>query len=133
MSRKEVKVRIKMRPSGGIFICPDVNGDIIIYEDQITNIMTALGKCRTRGDAVEIINDFSRGLDLHHSSVKVPTIRKKVTLQSRAKMTVEQAKPAPVKPATMPKSVQGTLIKDLPSESQVRIMQAPQQNLLDIG
>lgn len=85
MSRKELKVCIRMRPSGGIFVSPDVNGDIIVYEDQMTNIMHAISKCRTRGDALEVIRDFGRGLDIHHSDVKIPVIRKKITLQSKAK------------------------------------------------
>lgn len=94
MTRKEVKVSVKMRTNGGIYVCPNIMGDIIVYEDQVVAINNKIAKCRTREEAKEIIHDFGCGLDLHHSDVQTPTIRKKNMRQSNRGIPV-QRKPVP--------------------------------------
>ena len=92
MTRKEVKVSIKMRTNGNIYVCPGIMGEIIVYDDQLIAINNKISKCRTREEAKDIIHDFSCGLDLHHSDVQVPTIRKKSARQP------VRASPTPRKP-----------------------------------
>ena len=117
MTRKEVKVCVKMRTNGSIYVCPSVIGDIIIYEDQLIAINNKISKCRTREEAKEIIRDFSCGLDLHHADVQIPTIRKKTS-----------ARPSIQKKTTVPRrveSVQGMSTrtrKDPSQSSQVRVV-----------
>lgn len=93
MTRKEVKVSIKMRTNGVIYVCPSVTGDIIVYEDQLLHINKKIEKCRTREEAKDIIRDFGCGLDLHHADVLVPTIRRK---NARRTGTSRIQKPTPV-------------------------------------
>lgn len=93
MTRKEVRVCIKMRTNGGIYVCPSVIGDIIVYEDQLIAINNKISKCRTREEAKEIIRDFSCGLDLHHADVQVPTIRKKTSIRLPPRPSIQKKTP----------------------------------------
>jgi len=77
MTRKEVRVAINMRTNGSIYVRRTMTGDIIVYEDQLHIINSKISSCRTRDEAREIIHDFSCGIDLHHSDVQIPTIKKK--------------------------------------------------------
>lgn len=87
MSRKELRVSIKMRTNGSIYACPSVNGDIIIYEDQLLPINSKIARCKTREEAREILFDVGCGLDVHHADIHPPTIRKKNTRQRQSKNT----------------------------------------------
>lgn len=114
MTRKEVRASIKMRTSGGIFVCPHIMGDIIVYEDQLVSINNKISKCRTREEAKEIIRDFGCGLDLHHADVQTPTIRKKNIRQQQR--VSSQRKTIASQPARVSQPVRAVR-KPLPSES----------------
>lgn len=88
MSRKELRVSIRMRTNGVIYACPSVNGDIIIYEDQLLSINSKISRCRTREEAREIIHDVGCGLDIHHADTHPPTIRKKNIRQKKVTQVV---------------------------------------------
>lgn len=83
MSRTEVKVDIKMRPPvtpntpARPYIHRSNRGNIIIYEDQLCKMNNIVAKCRTLKEAEIAINDFRRGLDLHHSNVSHLTMKSK--------------------------------------------------------
>ena len=85
MSRKAVRVSIKMRPNKQLYVCQDLDGTLIVYEDQMPNIMSVIAICRTRDEALEKLSTFGNGLDLHHGDVKnlIPRKVKKRTLRAQ--------------------------------------------------
>jgi hypothetical protein len=125
MTRKEVKVSVKMRTNGNIYVHPNILGDIIVYEDQIIAINNKISKCRTREEAKDIIRDFGCGLDLHHSDVQNPTIRRKAQRQPQRTSIVQRKLPAhsytPPINSTGRVQTQSNRLSKKPMETQVRI------------
>jgi len=117
MTRKEVKVSINMRTNGNIYVCPNIRGKIIVYEDQLVAINSKINRCRTREEANDIIHDFGCGLDLHHSDVQVPTIRKKSARTNTRTTTVNRK---PVLPYASSNRVKKSKTQS-PTDTQVRI------------
>lgn len=130
MTRKEVKVSVKMRPGGAIYACPSITGDIIVYEDQLLPINSKIGRCKTREEAKEMIHDFSCGLDLHHSDVQTPTIRKKSSRMTRtlpsARKSIQPSYTPPISRTTQTPITRkkGPIQKSTPTDTQVRITQS---------
>ncbi len=88
MTRKEERVSLKLRTNGTLYICRSKTGEILIYEDQFHYINEKISSCRTRDEAREIIHDFSRGLDLHHSDVHIAK-KKSRTVTSTKKTQIK--------------------------------------------
>ena len=66
MSRKEVRVSIKMLPSGDMRMVRDPHGNLMAYEDQIQSLHEIVGQCKTRDQAQLAVYDRAKGHDPHH-------------------------------------------------------------------
>lgn len=80
MNRKEVRVTVKMMPSGEMRLIRDPNGRSTVYEDQLSNIRSAVAKCKTRDEGDIAVYDRTKGNDPHHGiHARVMLARQKLT------------------------------------------------------